>query len=243
MEERIMTDESTAVKDLSVWGKIVGIFTSPREALESINQNPTWLLPFVIGLVFFFIFQYATVDYQMDYQLAKIEARDLPAEQMQAAQSQMQGPAKYLGFIFGPIAMLLIWVVYAGCFQLTGNLMIGGKAKFKNMFAIVSWTSLVGMISLILMTFLITSKGTMHGIALDLSLLLPTPAIGEDPGLFYLILSKFDFFVIWQVILWIIGLSVVYNTTTKKAAAPILTLWGLWIVVSIGFTSLFGNLF
>ena len=238
-----MTDESTAVKDLSVWGKIVSIFTSPREALESINQNPSWLIPFIIGLVFFFIFQYATVDYQMDYQLAKIEARDLPAEQLEAAQSQMQGPAKYLGFIFGPIAMLVIWVVFAGCFLLMGNLMIGGKSNFKNMFAIVAWTSLVGIISLILMAFLITSKGTMHGVALDLSLLLPTPAIGAEPGLLYLILSKIDLFVIWQVVLWIIGLSVTYNTTTQKAAPPILILWGLWIVVSIGFTSLFGNLF
>jgi hypothetical protein len=238
-----MEAESGAVKELSVWDKIIGIFTSPREALVSINQNPTWLIPFIIGLVFFFIFQYATVDYQMDYQIAKLEAKELPAEQFAAAQSQMQGPVKYLGFIFGPIVMLIIWAAYAGCFLLFGNWMIGGESNFKKMFSMVSWTSLVGIISLILMTFLITSKGTMHGVALDLSLLLPTPAIGAQPGLLYLFLSKIDFIVIWQVILWIIGLSVIYNTTTKKAAVPILTLWGLWIVISITFTSVFGNMF
>ena len=238
-----MNEESSTVKEMSVWNKIIGIFTSPREALESINQKPTWLIPFIIGLIFFFIFQYATMDIQMDYQIAKLEAKDLPAEQLAVTQNQMQGPVKYLGFIFGPIAMLIIWAAYAGCFLLFGNWMIGGDSNFKKMFSIVSWTSLVGIISLILMTFLIVSKGTMHGIALDLSLLLPTPAIGAQPGLLYLILSKIDFIVIWQVILWTIGLSVTYNTTTKKAAAPILTLWGLWIVISIAFTSVFGNMF
>jgi hypothetical protein len=238
-----MTEEATKSNEMSVTNKIVGIFTSPREAFVSINQNPSWLIPFIIGLVFFFIFQYATIDIQMSDQIAKIEARDLPAEQVDAARSQMQGPIKYLGFVFGPIAIIIIWAIYAGCFLLLGNWMIGGDTNFKKMFSIVSWSSLVGIISLILITYLAVSKGTMHGIAMDLSLLLPTPAIGAEPGLLYLILSKMDFFVIWQVILWIIGLSVTYNTTTKKAAPPILILWGLWIVVSVTFTSVLGNIF
>ena len=144
----------------------------------------------------------------------------MPAEQVDAARSQMQGPMKYLGFVFGPIAILIMWTIFAACFLLFGNWMTGGESSFKKVFSIVAWSSLVGNLSLILLTFLIISKGTMHGVAMDLSLLFPTPAIGADPGLFYLILSKIDFFVIWQIILWIIGLSVTYNTTTKKAAVP-----------------------
>ena len=238
-----MDTESNTVKEMSVWNKIVGIFTSPREALVSINQNPTWLIPFVIGLIFLFIFQFTTLDIQMADQIAKLEARDLPAEQLDAACGQMQGFAKYLGFIIGPMAILIIWVIFAAFFLLFGNWMIGGETSFKKIFSIVAWSSLVGNLSLILLTFLITSKGSTHGIAMDLSLLLATPAIGAEPGLLYLILSKIDFFVIWQIVLWIIGLSVAYNTTTNKAAAPILTLWGLWIIISVSFSSVFGNMF
>jgi len=238
-----MTEEATKSNEMSVVNKIVGIFTSPREAFESINQNPSWIIPFLIGLVFFLIFQYFTVDIQMADQIAKLEARDMPAAQMEAARGQMQGFAKYLGFIIGPFAILIFWVIFAAIFLLFGNMMIGGETSFKKIFSIVAWTSLVGNLSLILLTFLITSKGTTHGVAMDLSLLLTTPALGTEPGVLYLILSKIDFFVIWQVILWIIGLSVTYNTTTNKAAIPILTLWGLWIVVSVTFSSLLGNLF
>jgi len=236
-------EESTKTNEMSVVNKIIGIFTSPREALVSVNQNPSWVIPFLIGLLFFLIFQYATVDIQMADQMAKIEARDLPAAQLEAARGQMQGFGKYLGFIIGPIAILIIWVIFAACFLLLGNLMIGGETSFKKIFSMVAWTSLIGNLSLVLLIFLITSKGTTHGVAMDLSLLLTTPAVGAEPGLLYLVLSKIDFFVIWQVILWIIGLSIAYNTTTNKAVAPILTLWGLWIAISVTFTSLLGNLF
>jgi len=238
MNEKIIT-----VKELSVWDRIVGIFTSPKETFESINQKPNWIIPFIIGLIFFFIFQFVTMDIQMEYQIANIDAKDTSAEQIEMAKNQMQGPMKYLGLFIGPIAILIIWVVFAACFLLFGNWMIGGDTNFKKIFSIVAWSSLVGNLSLLLLTFLIVSKGTMHGVALDLSILFPTPEIGAEKSLIYLLFSKIDFFVIWQVILWIIGLSVAYNTTTKKAAVPILSLWAIWIVISVTFSSVFGNMF
>lgn len=236
-----MTEETAETKEIGTMGRIVGILTAPRETLESINQKPNWIVPFLIGLICFLIFQFSTMDIQTQYQIAKLEARDLPTEQVELAKTQMQGPMKYLGVIIGPIAMLVVWSIMAGAFLLVGNWMIGGETSFKKLFSMVAWVSLVGCISLLLLTFLITSKGTVHGVALDLSVLLTTPPIGEETSLLYKIFSKIDLFVIWQVVLWIIGMSVAYKTTTQKATVPILSLWGLWIVVSIAFSSLLGS--
>lgn len=236
-----MANEETVKKDMNVFGKIVGIFTSPRETLESVDQNPTWLIPYLIGIVFFLIFQFSTLDIQMQHQMAVMEAKDLPAEQIEAAQNQMQGPLKYLGVIIGPIFIPILWAIFAGVFMLMGNWMIGGETTFKKLFSMIAWVSLIGCLSLILITFLIVSKGAIHGVAMDLSVLLALPEIGGETSLLYKILSKLDVFIAWQVVLWIIGMSVTYKTTINKAAAPILILWGLWIVVSVGFSSLFGN--
>ncbi|MFC2088156.1 YIP1 family protein [Calditrichota bacterium] len=236
-----MTEETTESKEIGVVGRIIGIFTSPTETLQSIDQKPNWIIPFLIGIICFLIFQYSTLDIQMQYQIAKLEARDLPAEQLDIAKNQMQGPMKYLGFIVGPIMVPIIWAIFAGLFLLAGNWMIGGQTSFKKLFSMVAWVSLIGSLSLILLTFLIVSKGTIHGIAMDLSVLLTTPDIGEETSLLHRIFSKIDLFVIWQVVLWTIGMSVAYKTTTKKAAVPILSLWGLWIVVSVTFGSLFGD--
>ena len=238
-----MSEETTTTGEMSTMQKIVGIYSAPRRTFEAIDQNPTWFLPFIIGVVFFLIFQFLTVDLQTDYRMEMMEARgDIPQEQMDVAKAQMQGPVKYIGFVAGPIVWLIMILIIAALFYVAGNLMIGGDTSFKKVFAIVAWTGLIGVISFIIMTLLILSKGTMHGVALDLSILLDTPAIGEDKSTLYRILSKFDVFVIWEIVLYIIGMSVTYKATVKKAAVPILSLWALWIIVSVAFGGFFEQL-
>jgi len=239
-----MTEETTKTTEMSVFNKIVGIFTSPREAFESINQNPSWLIPFLIGLVFFLIFQYTTVDIQIADSIATIDAMDLPAEHLESARErQTQGFSKYSGYIFGPIIILISWVVIAAYFLLMGKWTLKGESNFKKLFAMVAWSSLIGILSFVIMSFLITSKGTLHGVGLDLSILLTTPPIGVDRSFLFLFLSKIDFFVIWQLILWTIGLSVTFNTSTNKTVTPVLILWAIWIAISIPFTMLLESLY
>jgi hypothetical protein len=234
------TTEPSSTNEMSTMQKIIGIFSAPRKTFEAIDQNPTWFLPFIIGVVFFLVFQFLTADIQTNYRLEMMEARgDIPAEAMDAARAQMQGPIKYIGFVAGPIVMLIMVVIIAALFYVAGNLMIGGDTTFKNIFAVVNWTGLIGCLSLIIMTLLVLNKGTLHGIALDLSALLDTPAIGEEKSVLYRILSKFDIFVIWQMVVYIIGMSVTYKSTVQKAAVPILSLWGIWIIISVAFGGFF----
>lgn len=238
-----MNEEATTSGGMSTFQKIIGIYTAPRQTFEAIDQQPTWFIPFLIGVIFFLIFQMLTIDIQMADRFTMMEAQgNLTAEQMDAARSQMSGPLKYVGLIVGPIMWLIMIVIMAGIFYLAGNLTIGGDSSFKKVFAIVAWSGLIGVISLTIMTLLILSKGTMNGVGLDLSILLDTPAIGEEKSTLYRIFSKFDVFVIWQVILWIIGLSVTYKAAVKKAAVPILSLWALWIIVSVAFGGFFESL-
>ena len=238
-----MADETTQKNEMSVFQKIMGIYTAPRQTFEAIDQQPTWFLPFIIGVVFFLIMQFFTVDIQMADRVAYMEAQgDYSAEQMEAIRGQMQGPVKYIGFIAGPIVWLIMIVILAAIFYVAGNLMIGGDSSFKKVFAIVAWTGLIGVISIIIMTALILSKGTTNGVGLDLSIFLDTPPIGEEKSTLFRLLSKFDIFVIWQIILYIIGLSVTYKATVKKAAVPILSLWALWIIITVAFGGFFESL-
>ena len=238
-----MSEETTAAGEMSTMQKIIGIYTSPRQTFEAIDQNPTWFIPFIIGVVFFLIFQFLTIDMQMDYRMEMMQTRtDLSQEQMDIAAAQMQGPVKYVGFIVGPIFWLIMLVIIAALFYVAGNMLIGGDTSFKKIFAIVAWTGLIGVVSFIIMTLLILSKGTMHGVALDLSILMDTPAIGEEKSVLYRLLSKFDIFVIWELVLYIIGMSVTYKSTVQKAAVPILSLWAIWIIVSVAFGGVFESL-
>jgi len=237
-----MSEEATSGQEMSAFQKIIGIFTAPRQTFEAIDQKPTWFLPFIIGVIFFLIMQVLTIDIQMADRITMLEAKDMPQAQLDAAKSGLTGPLKYVGLIAGPIVWLVMIVIMAAIFYVAGNVMIGGDSSFKKVFAIVCWSGLVGVISLILMTLLMISKGTTQGIALDLTVLLDTPPIGEEKSTLYRIFSKFDIFTIWQIVLWIIGLAVTYKTTIKKAAVPIISLWVLWIIVSVAFGGFFEGL-
>jgi len=225
---------STAAPEMSAMQKIIGIFTAPRQTFEAIDQNPTWVLPFLIGVAVFLVFQTLTVDIQSAERIEMMEVQGrLSGEQLEAAKSQMTGPMKYVGLIAGPIVWLIMILIMAAIFYVTSNLMIGGDSSYKKVLAIVCWSGLVGTIGLLVMTLLILSKGTMQGVALDLTVLLDTPPIGGEKSALYRIFSNLNVFTIWNVILWIIGLSVSYKAPTKKAAIPILSLWGIWIVLSV----------
>ena len=228
-------------EEMGVFQKITGIFSAPRQTFEAIDQKPTWLVPFLIMVVFFLIMQTLTIDIQMADRMTIMEAKDLPQEQLNAMRGQFQGPAKYIGFVVGPIMILVFWAIFAGIFYMAGNLTIGGDTSFKKVFAIISWSSLIGSVSMLLMTFLMMSKGTSNGIAMDLTVLLDTPPLGAEKSTLYHILAKFDLFTIWGLFLWITGLSVTYKSTVKKAAVPIIGLWIIWIIISVSFAGFFEN--
>jgi len=203
---------------MHAFARIFKIFISPRETFESIEQKPNTLVPYIVLLVAFILMQYFTLDIQMSDRIALIEAKGASAERLEVARNQIQGPVKNMGIILSPFMIPLIWAIFAGTLLFTCNLIFGKKVKFKKLYAIVAWSSLVGIIMSILMTLLVLSKGTFHGVAVDLSLLLSTPQIGEGTSTFYRFLAKFDIFTIWQLILWMIGLGVIYRVAIKKAA-------------------------
>jgi len=242
-KENAMSTENSPTKEMGALGRIVNIFSSPRETFQSIDHKPTWVVPFILFVIVTLLLSFLVMDIGIKDRLAMLEARDLPAQQFEAAKSRMEGSLKYVGLVFIPVGALAVWAIVAGLLLFSGNTIMGGEAKFKKVFSVVAWSSLVGLLGGIVKTLLILSKGTTHGVVSSLAILLPTPPLGQSAPVLYRLLSKFDLFTIWELILWIIGLAIVYRFTTKKSATLVLSLWVLWIVVSIALSGIFGGMF
>ena len=229
-----MNTEGTSVKEMGPIGRIVGIFSSPRETFESIDKKPTWLVPFLVILMITIVLQLLVMDIAIKDRLAAMEVQDIPAERFEAAQSQMEGPLKYIGLIVAPIGILIVWAIIAGILLFIGNTLMGGETKFKKVFSVVAWTSLIGLVGQILGTFLVISKGTTRGVGTNLAiLLLPTPELGQSSSFLYRFLSQFDIFTIWALALYIIGLAVIYRFTTKKSATLVIGVWAVYVVLAV----------
>ena len=238
-----MNTEGTSVKEMGPIGRIVGIFSSPRETFESIDRKPTWLVPFLVILIVTLLLQLLVMDIAIKDRLAALEARDVSAERFEAEQNQMEGPLRYIGLIVTPIGMLVVWAIIAGILLFIGNTLMGGETKFKKVFSVVAWTSLIGLVGQIIGTFLILSKGTTRGVGTNLAILiLPTPELGQSSSFLYRVLSKFDVFTIWALALYIIGLAVIYRFTTKKSATLVIGVWAVYVVIAIVLGGITGGL-
>lgn len=221
------TNEMTAMQ------KIGNIFMSPEKAMTGIMKKPTWLIPFLICAIITIALQFTVIDIGIKDQLAMMEAKNAPAERIAMVETQMQGPLRYISIPIIPIATLAIWLFFAGVLILAGNTVMGGKGQFKQYYALVAWSGLVTLVGGVLKTLLILAKGTSYGVTTSLAMIMPTPELGDPGSLFYRILSKFDLFTIWQLILWIIGLTVLNKISKQKSATLVGILWVLWIVVSL----------
>jgi len=226
-------DQTNGNNKMNVFQKLIGIFFSPAETFKAVDEKPSWIVPLILMIVGVIVLQYFIMDIALADRVKILEARGMDAAQIEAAQNQSAGTAKIAAAIFGPIGVLVTWLITAGVLIFVGNTIMGGEAKFKNVFAVVAWTYPVSLLGGILKSFLIISKNTSIGVTTSLAALLPTPDIGATPSFLYRLLSKFDIFTIWQIVLWTTGLAVVYKFTTKKSGTLVGIVWGTWIVLSV----------
>jgi len=118
-----------SVKSMNWAGRAINIFVSPREAFESIDQRPTWLVPYIIITIFVLFMMFMTKDLQVSDQMEAMRARDMSAEQLDNVEAQMKGPLGYIGFVAAPIGMLVVNLLIAALLLVASNLMIGENCR------------------------------------------------------------------------------------------------------------------
>ena len=149
------TTTTTPTKPMGTVNKIINIFASPREAFVSIDEKPTWLVPYIIVIIFVLFMLYMTMDIQASDRMSVMQARNMTDQQIQAAQSQMQGPLKYIGFVVAPLGLLVVNLIIAGLLLFASNLMIGGQeVGYKKILSLLMWSGLVGILGILITTFL-----------------------------------------------------------------------------------------
>jgi len=221
--------------------KVVNLFFEPARVFESLKVKPTWLVPFIIVALLGMGFYYFAYPMIIAEQIAKIEANErIPADQKEIIIERMREsehpPIWQLGI--SPAGMLIYFAVASAVLFFVFNVLLGGDSTFRRVFSVYCYSGLVGIPATIVKLPLTLVKKTAD-VQTSLALLL-SPDVKES--FLYKILSSFDIFVIWQVILVSIGIGVLYKYTTKKAFTAVCVLWIIWIFLKSGLSSLFGGM-
>jgi hypothetical protein len=232
----IMPDNSLSneTKADSVGSMLVNIFLSPMRVFGSIKAKPTWVIPFVIILIMTAVTAYFVAPIAMEAQKQDVLSNEnLSPEQRDQAVQQMEtfkaiGPI--IGSAVGTLGAAIMVFVMAAIILLMGTVMFGGSAKFMQLVALICFTDMISVLGQIIKMPLMVMKQTMD-IRTSLAVLLP----GSDmKSVAYTLLNSFtDVFLVWQIILVIAGVAVIYNFSKGKAAATVLIPVGV-IAIIIG---------
>jgi len=209
---------------MNLWQLLVSIIDRPAATMSHVGKKPgwAWVTPALLVLVGLVVFSVVTAPYTSELALrqAQQQMASLPPQQAEQAATQIErftSPTWVAGFsiVGGLVALAVMWLVWAGVLYFLG-LVAGGEANFAQSFAILTWSWLPYSLRNLVLAAYVTYSGQM--INLGLSFLVATGDQTQDAANWlYVLLSQFDLFYLWHLILVIVGLAAVGRLSKTKA--------------------------
>jgi hypothetical protein len=228
----------------------VGIIVRPRATLATVSERArrTWWLPALLVVLLIVLpvlvsgpLRTAQTREEMrtaQEEMAERMGEDVSEEQIERAMSMAASPLITVVFpaVGSAVSRVVGWLVWAGALYLTG-MVFGGRSTFKQIFPVVVWAWIPYGLRGLLQTVYILVSGQLivnPGIS---GLVQSEPAVSEtvlaSPGTGQIFLTAFlsriDLFLVWTLILLVIGVEV--TTHLSRRTAVLVTL-GVWVVLT-----------
>ena len=145
----------------------INILTSPSEAFQTLEKNPTKLFPLALVMIsttlaLFWYFSVVDFDWYVDDTLSQMT--NMSDEQLEGAREQMLSMSPTMFRMFGllgsTVGLLVLYVLQSGYLSMASALN-GDKYRFSHWFSLICWTSLPSLLGVVGMV-VITSKPNPH---------------------------------------------------------------------------------
>ena len=224
------------------FGRIIGMFFSPKATFEDIVRRPSWIVPVLLMTVLGIGVAFALnqrVDWR-DIASKRIEesprAANLSAEQkeQQIAMSAKVSPP--VDYAFGALGPILGVLVVAGVMLLAYNVIGGANANFSVAMGIVSHGFVVSVLSSLLFILILYLKppGTIdldNPVATNLGAFLPE----STPKALMALGKSIDVFSLWTLLLISIGFATFNPKKLKgKSLSIAISVWAVYVVIKMG---------
>jgi len=226
---------------------IAGVFMDPTRTFESIvgrtaEPHPTdpqrtvdrtkWWIPVIIAAVVGLAVALYTVPNIVMPQQAEVIRETVierggTAEQAEQAISMSSAVATPMAVVGAIVGTFVMFFVIAGILHLVAK-MLGGKGAFRNGRAIVAYSMLVSALGSIVKLPLMVVRKTLF-VETGPTLFFPNL---EPSDRLYRVLTSFDFFNIWWIVLLIFGLAIAYRLPRVRVAVAVIVLWAVVAAVS-----------
>jgi hypothetical protein len=213
---------------LSLPARFIGIITAPKETFQSVSAHPRWFGMLLICTVLIAVCAALpmTTDAGKEATLRQ-QVEGMESFGMTVSDQQYEGMRRGMAFapyttagavlVFTPIMTL----AFAGLMYLVFNVMMGGDATFKQVFAVFAHGAVISTLAQLFTGPLNYFRGAVTS-ATNLAVLLP---MVEPKSFVGRVLAMTDLFLIWYILILAIGLAVLYRRRTQPIA---LTLYGVY---------------
>jgi hypothetical protein len=232
---------------INPFGRIIGVFTSPKQTFASIAGRPSWVAPLLLMMVL------ATcvgtlLNTKMNWgeyirHKAQENARFEQLSEEQKDQA-LAGQVKFwsnfsygVGIVAVPLSTLIFALIYFGAF----NLFRGAGLRFGQAFAITTHAFLPTAISSILALIILPLKtygdvDPENVVATSLKAYLPESA----PKPLLALGGSLELFFIWCLVLVAIGFSAANPKKVKPEASfgIVFGLWAVWVLAKVAWAAL-----
>jgi hypothetical protein len=243
-----MTDiplERSAARRFDV-SRLWSVLARPRRAFGEIaaESRPTWLTPMLVlsltALLVVIVTGYlktrsammGEVQLPPDWQWWTPEMQN---NYMQAQQATQGATFMYILPLVGSWAALWLgWVLVAGLLHL-GSTLLGGRGSMQGALSIAAWASLPFALRDLLRVVFMLSAG--HAIG--------SPGLSgfaNSAGFLPQLLSRLDLFVLWYILLLIIGFAIADGLSRGKAVVGVVTVLLLILLAQAGLGTLLSGL-
>lgn len=235
---------------LSQPARVINTFFAPSKTFTDLRRSASWWLPFLISAIVSLAFVYV-VDQKIGFR--KVAENQLRAQPKQSEALERQAPdareknmqtrttsTKWISYGF--FALILIWnAIVAAVLLATLRFGFSAEVKFKTLFALVVYAGLPGLLKALLAIVSI-----LAGVAGD-DFTFQNP-VATNPGYFldpstnpvlYSLLTSFDVFVIWTLVLGAIGLTCITKVKSGAAFAIVFGWYAVLVLIGVGAAAAF----
>jgi hypothetical protein len=223
------------------WSRVSGTFVNPIATFKDVVKQPSWVAPLLISTILSIGYTFEMGHHVgwarlIQYRISHSTYASLPAGEQEAIIQQQLPLTELMGYLYGSLGtaveLLAVAIVLYALFA-------NGRLKFKQAFSIVSYASLPGAIAALIGALVVALKNP-DDVDPNRVLLSDASAFfgaGNLPARLFTLLSSFDVFSIWILLLtaigfWVASGSKSFPVSFAKVSVP----WAVWIAIRVALT-------
>ena len=252
-----MTPENAGVVEPQPAGmgelaRLTGVFFEPGKTFADVAQRPSWFVPMLLTVLFGLIFCAVVgqrigwdnvAQQQMEMRMAKMSPEQRAQAMQGAEMSKKLTPIiAYIAAVLGPaigylIAALVLLGIVSG--------ILSAPVKFKQVFAIMCYSGMIGVVTVVLMVVVIFLKKNPADFDIQHPLMFNAGALMDPNGpnkFLFAVASSLDVFSFWRIFLIAVGLKAAAGKKLSFGGAlfAVLLPWGVLVLIGATFAGLFG---